>query len=127
MDIFKEYKLKKTEHRKTILDILKNSKIPLTAEDIFKACKNISLSTIYRALETFSESGIVTKISVGDDEKKYYELSSNNHRHYAVCVKCRHMEYIDFCPVEALSLDNFKITGHRLELYGYCKNCTGKV
>lgn len=124
MDIFEKYNLKRTEQRKTLLDILENSGIPLTAEDIFKKTNNISLATIYRALDTFSKSGILNKISVGNDEKKYYELSSNNHRHYAVCINCKRMEYINFCPVEKLSLKDFQITGHRLELYGYCKNCS---
>ena len=124
MDIFKRYNLKKTEQRKTLLEVLENSGVPLSAEDIFKNSKNISLATIYRALDIFCESGIINKISVGNDEKKYYELSSNNHRHYAVCLNCKHMEYIDFCPVEKLSLKDFQITGHRLELYGYCKNCS---
>lgn len=124
MDIFEKYNLKRTEQRKTLLDILENSGIPLSAEDIFKKTNNISLATIYRALDTFSKSGILNKISVGADEKKYYELSSNNHRHYAVCINCKRMEYIDFCPVEKLSLKDFQITGHRLELYGYCKNCS---
>ena len=124
MDIFERYNLKRTEQRKTLLEILENSGVPLSAEDIFKNTKNISLATIYRALDTFCESGIINKISVGNDEKKYYELSSNNHRHYAVCLNCKHMKYIDFCPVEKLSLKDFQITGHRLELYGYCKNCS---
>lgn len=122
-DLFKQFGIKKTEHREKILNILEKSKIPMTAEDIFNQTQNISLATVYRAVETFAQKGVVTKISVGDDEKKYFEFSANRHRHYAVCIKCKHMEYIDVCPIHDIALDNFRITGHRLELYGYCKNC----
>jgi Fur family ferric uptake transcriptional regulator len=62
-------------------------------------------------------------ISVTDDERRYYELATDIHRHYAVCLKCKKMEYVNVCPVHDVSLDGFRITGHRLELYGYCNNC----
>ena len=124
-DLFKRYGIKRTAHREEILDILEERRIPMTAEDIFKAAKNTSLATVYRTIETFCQNGLLTKISVGDDEKKYYELTSNKHRHYAVCLKCKKLKYIDVCPVHSITLDNFRVTGHRLELYGYCKNCSG--
>lgn len=122
-DLFKQCGMKRTAHREEIIDILEKSRIPMTAEDIFKEAENISLATVYRTIETFCQKGILTKISIGDDEKKYYELTSNKHRHYAVCLKCKRLEYIDICPVHDVFLNDFRITGHRLELYGYCKKC----
>ena len=123
-DLFKNNGIKKTEQREKLLKIIKNSKVPLTAEDIFKKTKEISLATIYRTLETFCEKGVLNKISVTDDERRYYELATDIHRHYAVCLKCKKMEYVNICPVHDVSLDGFRITGHRLELYGYCNNCS---
>ena len=123
-DLFKNNGIKKTEQREKLLKIIKNSKVPLTAEDIFKKTKEISLATIYRTLETFCEKGVLNKISVTDDERRYYELATDIHRHYAVCLKCKKMEYVNVCPVHDVSLDGFRITGHRLELYGYCNNCS---
>ena len=122
-DLFKNNGIKKTEQREKLLKIIKNSKVPLTAEDIFKKTTDISLATIYRTLETFCEKGVLNKISVTDDERRYYELATDIHRHYAVCLKCKKMEYVNVCPVHDVSLDGFRITGHRLELYGYCNNC----
>ena len=123
-DLFKNNGIKKTEQREKLLKIIKNSKVPLTAEDIFKKTKEISLATIYRTLDTFCEKGVLNKISVTDDERRYYELATDIHRHYAVCLKCKKMEYVNVCPVHDVSLDGFRITGHRLELYGYCNNCS---
>lgn len=122
-DLFKDNGIKKTEQREKLLNIIKNSKVPLTAEDIFKKTEDISLATIYRTLETFCEKGVLNKISVTDDERRYYELATDNHRHYAVCLKCKKMEYVNVCPVHDVVIEGFKITGHRLELYGYCNNC----
>lgn len=122
-DIFKEHGIKRTEQREKLFEIIKKSKIPMTAEDIFKSTEGISLATIYRTLETFCEKGMLNRISVGDDDKRYYEPATNLHRHYAVCVKCKKMQYINICPVHHMQMQDFKIMGHRLELYGYCKNC----
>jgi len=124
-DLFKDNGIKRTEQREKLLEIIKNSKIPMTAEDIFKNTEDISLATVYRALEMFCEKGVLNKVSVGDDERRYYELVTDVHRHYAVCLKCRKMEYLNVCPVHHLKLDGFTVTGHRLELYGYCSSCSG--
>lgn len=126
-DLFKKYGIKRTEQREKLLEIIKGSKIPVTAEDIFKKTEDISLATIYRALETFCEKGVLNRISVGDDERRYYDLATDVHRHYAVCLKCRKMEYVNVCPVHDIKLDGFKVTGHRLELYGYCRECEAKI
>ena len=125
-DLVKEYGIKKTAHREEVLKAIENSKIPMTAEDIYNNVKGISLATVYRTIETFLNKGLLNKISVGDDERHYYEIASVNHRHYAVCLKCKHMEYIDVCPVHDIVPKDFEVTGHKLELYGYCKNCREK-
>ncbi len=121
--LMKEKGIKKTLQREAVYTALKNSDRPLTAEEIFKNTKGISLATVYRTLDTFAEKGVIEKLTFEDSEKKFYELSGNAHRHYAVCLSCRHMEYVNVCPVHDLSIDNFEITGHRLEIYGYCQEC----
>ncbi len=125
-DIFKESGIKRTGQREAVLEVISTSNLPMTAEDIFKKTSGISLATVYRALEVFCRGGVVSKISVGDDERRYYEMASEKHRHYAVCLECHRMEYIDFCPVKDIRLGDFHVTGHRLELYGYCKECSQK-
>lgn len=126
-DLFKEKGIKKTEQREIVFNALKEGKRPLTAEEIFKNTKGISLATVYRALDTFAEKGMIEKMTFEDSGKNFYELAHNSHRHYAVCLNCRHMEYVNVCPVHDINIDNFQITGHRLEIYGYCKDCSEKM
>ena len=45
------------------------------------------------------------------------------HRHYAICLGCHSMKYIDICPVHSPDIDDFTVTGHKLEIYGYCNKC----
>ena len=82
--------------------------------------------------KTFTDSisqifGGETKIKIVNNEKKYYEPASDVHRHYVVCLKCGKMEHINVCPVHDIKLDGFEVTGHRLELYGYCAECMDKM
>ena len=62
------------------------------------------------------------------DDKKLYEYHGMGHRHYLVCLGCRQMITIENCPLheyeKQLEKDTeFAITGHKLYLYGYCKEC----
>lgn len=133
-EMLRDGKLKSTKHRIAILEILKEGKFPLSAEDIYIRLKqnniSISLSTVYRVLEALHEKDIVTKVNIPDNNKAVYELHSNDHRHHLLCMKCRKLLAIDGCPLEEyekLIEDRFGFTvkGHNLEVYGYCNNCAG--
>ena len=115
--------LKCTRQRLEILNVLKSADAPVTAEMIFSKLGTLSLSTVYRTLEKFTSAGLVSRQVFGDGNELYYELTYMKHRHYAVCLSCRKVRYINGCPVRETHLDDFTVTGHRLELFGYCSEC----
>ena len=115
--------LKCTTQRIEVMEILSRADMPMTAENIFERAEGISLSTVYRIAEKLAQKGIVTKNTIRDSDKYYYELADNKHRHYAICLGCGDMKYVDLCPVHDLKIDNFTVTGHKLEIYGYCNKC----
>ena len=127
----KQNGLKVTKARMAILERIKNTCEPLTAEALFlmlkEADSKINLSTVYRTLETLEGAGVVTKLGFIED-KKMYEYNGIGHRHYLICLKCRKIITIENCPLheyeKKLEKDtDFVITGHKLYLYGYCKDC----
>jgi Fur family ferric uptake transcriptional regulator len=129
-DIFRASGMKNTRCRNLIYNLLKESKLPLTSEDIFLRLRNrgeaLSFSTIYRNLEAFAEKGIAARADVGFGAA--YELMREGHRHHLVCKGCKKVVPIDGCPMEAYEKDlerktNFDITEHRLEVFGYCPKC----
>ena len=67
------------------------------------------------------------KSTLMDGEMAYYEWSRGSHKHYAVCLRCHKMIPLKSCPFEHAKTypveDGFCITGHKLELYGFCKSC----
>lgn len=124
--------LKNTKHRSAILDILVQSDQPIAVEQIFYDLKernvSISLSTVYRTLETLTDKNMVTKISIIGDNRALFEYNKMIHRHYLVCTGCKKIVDIKNCPLEAYekSLEqetNFKISGHKLNIYGFCPQC----
>ncbi|WP_425802629.1 Fur family transcriptional regulator [Desulfitobacterium sp. Sab5] len=124
--------VKSTKHRKAILELLENSDIPLTADEIFLALKenntSIWLSTVYRTLEMLTEKEVVIKSTLMGEDKARYEIKHDEHKHRFVCVECHKMIPLLDCPLEEFEKKlktkmDFDVTGHNLEIYGYCHDC----
>ena len=118
--------MKKTKQRLLVLSVLCRENEPQSAEMIFEKTKGISLSTVYRTLERFYEEGLVEKTTFDVQDSYFYRLRTEHHDHYAVCLDCHKREPLEVCPVEHVDAGDFTITGHKLEIYGYCKACRGK-
>lgn len=126
-------KVKKTRARRFILEALRNSG-PKTAAEIYdleKAKAQFSLSTVYRACETLSQNGILIKTNLTDDGVARYEFAREQHVHHAICLSCNKIFPIDDCPFgtfDQLMMDKygFTVKSHRLEIYGYCRECRSK-
>lgn len=126
--------LKRTRPRECVLSVLEKAEKPLSALEI---CSEIErsggsawLSTVYRVLELFEKKGMVVKIAILNGETALYELNRFEHRHYAVCLSCHKIVAMDNCPMERFMPNiqdaGFRVLGHNLEIYGYCKDCDPK-
>ena len=128
--------IKKTKQRIDIFKVLYTSQEPITAAEIFTLLNKdhpsemYAFSTIYRNLIAFEKAGIVSKTTLSTEENALYELKTGKHRHYAVCLKCHKKIPLPTCPLHDIShevshsIPDFEVTGHNLEVYGYCKDCT---
>lgn len=124
--------LKYTKHRASILGVLTGSDRPVSAEQVFielqKGGVNANLSTVYRILESLASKGIISKTNIGSDTKALFEMSSGEHRHRLICMNCKKMTAVEGCPLEEYEKllrdrTGFDVTGHKLEIYGYCEDC----
>lgn len=132
-DRLKSADLKQTKKRILILSILENASGAMTVEELAEKTNisiKMSISTIYRALNTLADKNIVLK-TLHQDGKTYYEINNHTHRHTLICTLCKERIPIDSCPLE--NLENhlvketgYKITGHNLEFFGVCPKCSGK-
>ncbi|MED9904464.1 MAG: transcriptional repressor [Lachnospiraceae bacterium] len=132
-DILYPKGIKWTKQRKDVYHVLLAADEPLSAVQIYNRIlvnskeEGYAVSTIYRILAAFEEKGFVEKSTFMGDGTVMYEWNKGGHTHYAVCLNCHKKVALQACPFEHLHLDtdmgNFMVTGHKLELYGYCKEC----
>ena len=130
--------IRKTKQREEIFKILSRSSEPMFAQEIYLAMVksmdqgNFAVSTIYRGLSAFEEKGYVEKTTLMGEDTCYYEWIKEGHRHYAVCLECRRRIPLKTCPFSGHMVsreeiepdeEGFLVEGHRLEIYGYCRNC----
>ena len=127
--------IKWTRQRKAVYEVLRRAEVPLSAVQIYHSVEKsgdketYAVSTIYRILSAFEKSGLVSKTSWMGDGTMVYELNRREHTHYAVCLECHKRIPLPSCPFAHMHIEqeaeNFTVTGHKLELYGYCKDCKG--
>ncbi len=130
--------IKRTRQREEIFHILSEASEPMSAQEIYLAMmktmeqNNFAVSTVYRVLSAFEEKGYVEKTTLMGEDTCYYEWIKEGHRHYAVCLECRRRIPLKTCPFGDHMLkekdmepdeEGFLVEGHRLEIYGYCRNC----
>ncbi|HAX03548.1 MAG: hypothetical protein A2Y45_10145 [Tenericutes bacterium GWC2_34_14] len=119
--------MRMTNQRKMILDLLKKSRMPKSAEMILSDLPDhtMNLSTVYRTLDAFFIEGLVSKSSMKNTA--YYYMQNQGHHHYMICINCQKMYEID-CHLDDIAEHvadhhHFKITHHDMTVYGYCEAC----
>ncbi len=124
--------LKKTKTRELVKNILVESNVPLSAYDIFNQLKdeNITLSSIYRTLDTFHQNKLVTK-DITNEKVSKYTLIKEEHKHFLECKECHSSTPLDFCPYHTANKKikkdtNFTVDEHNLIIFGICEKCNKK-
>jgi Fur family transcriptional regulator, peroxide stress response regulator len=121
-----------TRQRAAVFAYLHAAQCHPTAEQVFAAVRqhitNISLATVYKALEALVDVHLAHRIA-GDSGPTRYDGRSEPHYH----LRCQHtgqvidlplpydptlLDKLDPHLVEMLRQQGFEITGHRLELVG---------
>jgi len=121
---------RKTRQRMAIIEVLKGVRTHPSAgwiyDEVRKKLPHVSKGTIYRNLNVLEDEGAIIELNV-DGVVGRYEIRQDNHYHF-ICEKCGHIFDLNE-PIEAeLNLrytkkTGFKITHHRLEFRGLCRDC----
>ncbi|HZH61743.1 MAG TPA: peroxide-responsive transcriptional repressor PerR [Metabacillus sp.] len=133
LDTLKQTGVRITPQRHAILEFLVDSMTHPTADDIYKALEgkfpNMSVATVYNNLRVFREVGLVKELTYGDASSRFDFVTSDHY--HVICESCG--KIVDFSypgldEVEALAahVTGFKVSHHRMEIYGLCNSCEKK-
>lgn len=142
-DILKNFKailrkngLKYTKQREVLIKTLYNNLDHFTPENLYLHIKNeypelnIGIATVYRTLNLLEESEMVTSITFGSQGKKF-ELATKPHHDHMICRKCGQIIEFQDQTIEKRQIliskeQGFELTGHIMQLYGICSECSKK-
>ncbi|MBI5118027.1 transcriptional repressor [Candidatus Poribacteria bacterium] len=119
-----------TRQRLTILDELRKVDSHPSADEIYEMVRrklpHISLGTVYRNLESLSDSGEIQKLELAGSQMRF-DGNANNHYHVR-CLRCGRVGDIEAEQVSGLEdafcgMTDYTIVGHRLEFTGLCPEC----
>ncbi|MFQ5678180.1 MAG: Fur family transcriptional regulator [Gemmatimonadota bacterium] len=119
-----------TAQRAAVFQALDGTRCHPTADEIFTAVReripDISLATVYKALEAFVSCGLALKLTLGPGPARY-DSRTDQHDHVR-CIGCGRVADVgEPRSVEWLrSLErktDYQVVGYRLELVGYCPTC----
>jgi Fe2+ or Zn2+ uptake regulation protein len=122
-----------TRQRAAVFHYLRAVPTHPTAEEVYTAVRrtvpNISLATVYKALEALVACSLATKLATGEGPARY-DCRCDNHYHVR-CLKSGQVRDVDLPhdPELIAKLDphlmadlrskGFRLTDYRLELLGY--------
>lgn len=131
-------KLKQTKQRKIILEVFMGStEAHLDAENVYsllsKNHSNIGLATVYRSLNLLKDAGILEQHTFADGRAVFELINPESHHDHLVCTTCGAIKEFENHEIEQLQDQvakslGFKLTSHRLELFGEClkTDCVNK-
>ncbi|MCA9483514.1 MAG: transcriptional repressor [Nitrospina sp.] len=131
-DYIVQHNLKITKQRRAVLEAFLNSEDHVSAEELYKLVTEnepkIGLATVYRTLSLLTKSGLASELDFGDGQKRYEHKFMHSHHDHMICTECgKIIEFshpmIEKLQEEVASRHQFKLTSHKLDLFGLCKEC----
>lgn len=126
--LLKEYQLKATPQRISILDLLEKYG-HISVDNLFfeikKQFSSISLATLYKNIKVMLETSLITEVN-SPQNKTHYEITKKPHAHF-VCSDCGSHTDIDFdmktiCS-DIVDKNSYEVASTSLIISGKCPEC----
>jgi Fur family transcriptional regulator, ferric uptake regulator len=122
---------KRSRSRAVVIEGFFRARDHLTIEELTRSVREsvpgIGTVTVYRTLKLLERLGYAKELDFGEGARRYESNLSPHHDHL-VCRQCGAV--IEFKDKEIENLQDlvtrrhgFRPTGHRLEIFGFCRDC----
>jgi Fur family ferric uptake transcriptional regulator len=128
--------LKSTRQRSLIIDTFFGLGGHVTVEDLWSRVRQtdakVSVATVYRTMKLLSESGLAQARNFGDGQTRYEPAAGRHHHDHLICTRCGTIIEFENDRIEQLQdavakKHGFRVTSHKMELYGLCRDCQRAV
>ncbi len=133
----KEKGLRATPQRLLVLQILEDAVGHMYAEQIWKRAQehdeNLSLATVYRALNTLKEQDLVEQRYFARDHKReYFETPTRGEHYHFTCLDCGEVTVLQSSRInqarQELSAEHSLVFTHACVCFeGYCARCAEQL
>ena len=124
--------LKSTAQRDDIARVFFASHRHINVEELYNEVKRVNpgigYATVYRTMKLLTECGLAVERHFRDAEARYESASEGRHHDHLICEGCGKIVEFEEERIETLQTEvarrlGFQITGHKMELYGLCRDC----
>lgn len=124
--------LKSTRQRSLIIDLFFEMHGHLSVEDVWSRVRQddprVSVATVYRTMKLLSEAGLAHARNFGDGQTRFEPAVGREHHDHLICTRCGTIIEFENDQIERMQdavarRHGFKVTSHKMELYGLCKSC----
>jgi len=130
--LLREKSIRVTSQRMAVLEYLYGNPDHPTVRDIHRQVRKrfpyISRATIYNALKTLTDGGLLQEIMIRQ-ENKHFDWNVSSHHHFK-CVKCGRVEDIPYAVLTAAqvarNVAGYRVKEVRVVMEGYCRECQSK-
>jgi Fe2+ or Zn2+ uptake regulation protein len=118
-----------TRQRKTILEIISDSRRHLTVEQVYEKARqsfpNIAKGTVYRNLNILADERVIKRLQLPGQPVRF-DAKAVAHQHL-VCVNCgsiADIDDVDPAELKRLAKPYTEIVDHDLLIYVVCGSCS---
>lgn len=122
---------RQTKQRHAIREAMDRTGRPLSPKEILtharRSVSGLGLATVYRALKTLADEGIVRTVEIPGEAPRY-ELAGKGHHHHFCCRTCGKVFEVEGCCGHYHDdvPKGFEVEGHEVVIFGRCGACVKK-
>ena len=122
---------KRSKSRTQVMEAFFRAGTHVTVEELTRAVRRVNRSvgyaTVYRTVKLLSRLDYVNELDFGDGQKRF-ESNLVAHHDHLVCKECGVVfefkePMIETLQEQVAKKHGFRPTMHRLDIYGYCRQC----
>ena len=124
--------LKATRQRDLIVDTFFTQTGHLSVDELLDKVtardSSIGAATVYRTMKILTDAGLASARHFEGGQTRYEAALDRHHHDHLICTSCGRIfefqnERIEELQARVAEQHGFRVTHHKLELYGLCKAC----